>query len=262
MLIVFFAGYLVVKRDVLALARSRVMGIDLPRGRDLGPILVAWAASLARARLPARPRNLTALLRAVRRDALHRHRAPFLDLHRGLPVHSGRLRRLPALRPRAAARRHLAQPVRRRVRRRLPDRTEPVRLRQRRCSRRRPRSGSPRLRALCQDRLHHGRVRRGAGPHRRHGTARSLRDHHRTRDANGGCLSRLVRQAARCWPLDRCGHPGVRRRRRRHEADPPDRPHHSLPVLRWVVPRRELGARRPAPPGQRRRAPPTGRHPS
>ena len=46
-LIIFFAGYLVVKRDVLALARSRVFGIDLPRGRDLGPILVAWAASLA-----------------------------------------------------------------------------------------------------------------------------------------------------------------------------------------------------------------------
>lgn len=45
-LIIFFAGYLVLKRDVLALARSRVMGIDLPRGRDLGPILVAWAASL------------------------------------------------------------------------------------------------------------------------------------------------------------------------------------------------------------------------
>lgn len=44
--IVFFAGYLVVKRDVLALARSRVLGVDLPRGRDLGPILVAWAASL------------------------------------------------------------------------------------------------------------------------------------------------------------------------------------------------------------------------
>jgi cell division protein FtsW (lipid II flippase) len=46
-LIVFFAGYLVSKRDVLALARSRVLGVDLPRGRDLGPILVAWAASLA-----------------------------------------------------------------------------------------------------------------------------------------------------------------------------------------------------------------------
>lgn len=44
--IVFFAGYLVTKRDVLALARSRVLGLDLPRGRDLGPILVAWVASL------------------------------------------------------------------------------------------------------------------------------------------------------------------------------------------------------------------------
>jgi cell division protein FtsW (lipid II flippase) len=45
-LIVFFAGYLVEKRDVLALARTRVLGIDLPRGRDLGPIVVAWIASL------------------------------------------------------------------------------------------------------------------------------------------------------------------------------------------------------------------------
>jgi cell division protein FtsW (lipid II flippase) len=45
-LLVFFAGYLVIKRDVLALASRRVVGIDLPRGRDLGPIIVAWAASL------------------------------------------------------------------------------------------------------------------------------------------------------------------------------------------------------------------------
>src|ERR1039458_5970685 len=45
-LAVFFAGYLVAKRDVLALAGRRVLGIDLPRARDLGPILVAWAASL------------------------------------------------------------------------------------------------------------------------------------------------------------------------------------------------------------------------
>jgi cell division protein FtsW (lipid II flippase) len=41
-----FAGYLVVKRDVLALAGRRVLGIDLPRARDLGPILLAWVASL------------------------------------------------------------------------------------------------------------------------------------------------------------------------------------------------------------------------
>ncbi len=45
-LIVFFAGYLVMKRDALAVARSRILGVDLPRGRDLGPILVAWLVSL------------------------------------------------------------------------------------------------------------------------------------------------------------------------------------------------------------------------
>jgi cell division protein FtsW (lipid II flippase) len=45
-LAVSFAGYLMVKRDVLKLAGRRVLGIDLPRGRDLGPILAAWAVSL------------------------------------------------------------------------------------------------------------------------------------------------------------------------------------------------------------------------
>ncbi len=43
---VFFASYLVAKRDVLSLASRRVAGIDFPRGRDLGPVLVAWVASL------------------------------------------------------------------------------------------------------------------------------------------------------------------------------------------------------------------------
>lgn len=46
-LVIAFAGYLVVNRDALALAGRRVLGIDLPRGRDLGPILLAWAASMA-----------------------------------------------------------------------------------------------------------------------------------------------------------------------------------------------------------------------
>jgi cell division protein FtsW (lipid II flippase) len=45
-LAVFFAGYLVAKRDVLALAGRRLAGIDLPRARDLGPVLIAWGASL------------------------------------------------------------------------------------------------------------------------------------------------------------------------------------------------------------------------
>jgi cell division protein FtsW (lipid II flippase) len=45
-LVVFFAGYLVVKRDVLTLAGHRFLGLDLPRARDLGPILIAWGVSL------------------------------------------------------------------------------------------------------------------------------------------------------------------------------------------------------------------------
>ncbi|KQY55893.1 cell division protein [Aeromicrobium sp. Root495] len=45
-LAIFFAGYLVVKRDALALAGRRIAGIDLPRGRDLGPILVGWGISI------------------------------------------------------------------------------------------------------------------------------------------------------------------------------------------------------------------------
>jgi len=45
-LAVFFAGYLVAKRDVLKLAGRRILGIDLPRGRDMGPIIAIWAVSL------------------------------------------------------------------------------------------------------------------------------------------------------------------------------------------------------------------------
>ncbi len=46
-LAVFFAGYLVTHRDNLALAGPKVLGIRFPRIRDLGPILLAWFASIA-----------------------------------------------------------------------------------------------------------------------------------------------------------------------------------------------------------------------
>ncbi|MET9915603.1 FtsW/RodA/SpoVE family cell cycle protein [Streptomyces sp. NPDC006435] len=43
---IFFSGYLMVKRDALALASRRFMGMYLPRGRDLGPIITIWALSI------------------------------------------------------------------------------------------------------------------------------------------------------------------------------------------------------------------------
>jgi cell division protein FtsW (lipid II flippase) len=46
-LIVFFASYFVAKRELLSLATRRVLGLNLPRARDLGPVLLAWLASVA-----------------------------------------------------------------------------------------------------------------------------------------------------------------------------------------------------------------------
>lgn len=45
-LLVFFAYYLVRKREVLSLASRRFLGIDFPRGRDLGPVVVVWLISV------------------------------------------------------------------------------------------------------------------------------------------------------------------------------------------------------------------------
>ncbi len=46
-LIIFFAGYLVNRKDSLAVVGRKILGIRIPRGRELGPILVIWLASIA-----------------------------------------------------------------------------------------------------------------------------------------------------------------------------------------------------------------------
>jgi cell division protein FtsW (lipid II flippase) len=43
---IFIAGFLVTAKDTLALVRKRWLGIAIPRGRDMGPLLVAWAMSM------------------------------------------------------------------------------------------------------------------------------------------------------------------------------------------------------------------------
>ena len=46
LLAVAFAAYFYEKRDVLALAGKRFLGLEFPRARDLGPIAVMWVAAL------------------------------------------------------------------------------------------------------------------------------------------------------------------------------------------------------------------------
>ena len=45
-LTIFFAGYLVTARDSLSLVGRKIVFLQLPRARDLGPLVVAWLASL------------------------------------------------------------------------------------------------------------------------------------------------------------------------------------------------------------------------
>lgn len=46
-LALFFASYLVEKRELLAVAGRRVLGVNIPEFRHLGPILLAWGFSIA-----------------------------------------------------------------------------------------------------------------------------------------------------------------------------------------------------------------------
>lgn len=45
-LTIFFAAYIVAKRDLFAAAGRRILGLRLPRGRDMGPLLSAWGISV------------------------------------------------------------------------------------------------------------------------------------------------------------------------------------------------------------------------
>ena len=46
LLMIFFAAFLVTKRDLFTTAGRKVLGMELPRGRDLAPLLMAWGLSL------------------------------------------------------------------------------------------------------------------------------------------------------------------------------------------------------------------------
>ena len=133
-----------------------------PAARDLGPILVVWAASLGILIFETRPGHLAAVLRRLRDAALRRDRAALVAALRLRAVLRRRLLRVHAVRPRAApggASGSTRSPTR-------PGyQISPVALRprRRRAARHRPRRRAiPEVVPLRQDRLHHHRDRRGA----------------------------------------------------------------------------------------------------
>ena len=112
LLVVAFAGYLVLHRDALALAGRRVLFVDLPRGRDLGPILAMWLVSLG---ILVFQRDLGSSLLFFGLFLVMLYVAterPGWLVVGGALFAGGRVRRRPALRPRADPGRHVARPLR------------------------------------------------------------------------------------------------------------------------------------------------------
>ena len=258
LLMIFFASFLVAKRDLFMAASSKVLGVELPRGRDLGPILLAWVASHRHPGVREGPRHLAADLRRRPGDAVRRDRAGRLGGHRPQLFVGGCLHRLQPLHARPAARGELARPA--------------GHLRQ-------PGGGYQIAQGLFG--LGTGGIGgTGLGAGRPDMVPEANTDFitaaigeelgfiglaavlvlylmlAHARHAQRARRARHVRQAARRRAGVRHGHADVRRRRRGHETHPGDRYHRPVPVLRWFVAAGELHPGRAAAPDLRRGPPP------
>ena len=257
-LAISFAGYLVAKRDVLALAGRRVLGIDLPRARDLGPILVAWAASLLLlvfesdvgtsavfmglfvAMLYIATSRTSWLLLGFVMFVAGAFAASKLFAHVGERFDIW-------LHPFAGQ-----NPSQQR----LPARPGPVRDGQRRPARQGPGRRPAVHHPAGAERPRDQRVRRGTRAGRADGHLADLRADRAARAADRDAGQGPVLQAAGRRPLVHARPAGVRHRRRRHPAHPADRHHHPVPVPGRVLAGGELDADRPAGPAERHRPAP------
>jgi hypothetical protein len=225
-IVVFFAGYLVVARDTLSLVGPRILWLRLPRARDLGPIIVAWAASVG---ILVFERDLgTSLLFFgifVAMLYVATERVSWIVIGLGLFA-AGAWSRGGSSTTSSSGSRPGSTPstrAHRGARRLVPGGPGAVRDGRRRAPRHRSRAGQPRDRPLRGERLHRRCARGGARP------GRAVRDLHALRDPRAAGYphrdrrARRLRQAAGVRAVVRHRHAGVRRRRRRHPGDPADR---------------------------------------
>ena len=245
LLVITFAGYLVLHRDALALAGRRVLFVDLPRGRDLGPILLMWLISLG---ILVFQRDLGSSLLFFGLFLIMLYvateRAGWLLVGAGLFLAGALLayQLFDHVRVRVETWLHPFELLRRRRRREeLPARRVDVRDGLGRAARPRLRQRHARADPARRVRLHHRRHRRGARPDRRDRGDRALRPDRRARPAGLADLPRRLRQADGRRPRQRGRPAGVRGHRRRHPADPADRSHHAVPVVRRLLAGRQLG---------------------
>ena len=212
----FFAAYLFDHRDQLAVGGKKVLGLQLPRIKDLGPIIVVWIASMG--------------VLIVQHDAVHVHRPQKLDRHRSDHL----CRRCDAgrkhVQPCGFESRCMAAPVQQRTVHQVPRRLLAAGHRHfrpgiRRHDRYRSGPGTSISGHLRQLRFHLRLPRRGARPGGRHGYSDALPDHHRFRLHRRYENQGRFRQAACFRTGVHHGFPGIHRGRRhhaRHSAYRPD----------------------------------------
>jgi hypothetical protein len=184
-LTVFFAGYLVEKRDSLALVRTKFLGMGLPRLKDLGPLLIAWLVSLAV--LVFETDLGTSLLffgLFVAMLYIATQRRSWLVIG-GLLFVAGAVAAY-YVRTRPPSRGSVAGSVELRRHERLPDRAIALRAGQRRNPRRGSGSRLSEPGSVRKHRLHLRRTWRGTRRHRTHRDPAALRGAHRAGPAGRG----------------------------------------------------------------------------
>ena len=204
---IFLASYLNQKRELLQVATVAARAVPAPAGQA-PRARPARLGRLARDPVPAEgSRRLAAVLRDLRRDALGRDGPRRVPGDRADPVRRRRVRGVAAVRPRPAARRHLAARARpgEGVRAGLrAARAGAVRDGERRDRRDRARPGIARPDPVRVHRLHLRGDRRGARAARHHGGAapgpRARRQGAaRRRSARPTASRRCSRSACRRW---------------------------------------------------------------